>query len=60
MRLIFLDNLQHFQPFFEKTHYPEILIYKKGSVRITATTSDEGGVTENDIGLIESIEILVS
>ena len=37
-----------------------ILIYKKGAVRITATTSDEGGVTENDIGLIESVEILVS
>ena len=44
----------------EDGHYPEILIYKKGAVRITATTSDEGGVTENDIGLIESIEILVS
>ena len=41
-------------------HYPEILIYKKGAVRITATTPDEGGVTENDIGLIESVEILVS
>ena len=38
----------------------KILIYKKGAVRITATTSDEGGVTENDIGLIESVEILVS
>ena len=44
----------------EVGHYPEILIYKKGAVRITATTSDEGGVTENDIGLIESVEILVS
>ena len=44
----------------EVGHYPEILIYKKGAVRITATTADEGGVTENDIGLIESVEILVS
>ena len=41
-------------------HYPEILIYKQGSVRITATTPDEGGITENDIALIESVEILVS
>ncbi len=41
-------------------HYPEILIYKKGSVRITATTHDEGGITDNDIALIESVEILVS
>ena len=44
----------------EISHYPEILIYKKGSVRITATTPDEGGVTENDVSLIESVEILVS
>ncbi len=41
-------------------HYPEILIYKQGSVRITATTHDEGGITDNDIALIESVEILVS
>ena len=41
-------------------HYPEILIYKKGSVRITATTHDEGGITDNDVALIESVEILVS
>ena len=44
----------------EVGHYPEILIYKKGAVRITSTTADEGGVTESDIGLIESVEILVS
>ena len=44
----------------EVGHYPEILIYEKGAVRITATTPDEGGITENDIGLIESVEILVS
>ena len=37
-----------------------ILIYKKGSVRITATTHDEGGITDNDVALIESVEILVS
>jgi len=44
----------------EMSHYPEILIYKKGAVRITATTHDEGGITDNDIALIESVEILVS
>ncbi|MBJ35337.1 MAG: 4a-hydroxytetrahydrobiopterin dehydratase [Euryarchaeota archaeon] len=44
----------------EMGHYPEILIYKKGSVRITATTHDEGGITDNDVALIESVEILVS
>ena len=30
----------------EVGHYPEILIYKKGAVRITATTPDEGGITK--------------
>ena len=43
----------------ELSHYPEIL--KKGSnVTITSTTSDDNGVTENDIALAESIEILVT
>jgi len=41
-------------------HYPEILIYKKGTVRVTATSPDEGGITDNDVALIESVEILVS
>ena len=41
-------------------HYPEILMYKKGTVRITATSPEEGGITESDIALIESVEILVN
>ena len=44
----------------EMRHYPEILMYKKGNVRITATSPDEGGITETDIALIESVEILVN
>ena len=41
----------------ELGHYPEILI--KGSiVTITTSTADANGVTEKDIALAESIEIL--
>ncbi len=43
----------------ELSHYPEILM-KGSSVTITSTTSDDNGVTENDIALAESIEILVT
>ena len=33
---------------------------KGSSVTITSTTADDNGVTENDIALAESIEILVT
>ncbi len=44
----------------EMGHHPDILIYKGGCVRITSTTHDLGGITEKDIALIESLEILVN
>ena len=44
----------------ELGHYPEILIHKESSVTVTSSTTDENGVTENDIALAESIEILVT
>ena len=43
----------------ELGHYPDILV-KGSNVTITSTTSDENGITDNDIALAESIEILVS
>ena len=44
----------------EMGHYPDILIRNEGSVRITSTTHDLGGITEKDIALVESLEILVN
>ena len=44
----------------EMDHHPDILIHKGGSVRITATTHDMSGITEKDIALVESLEILVN
>jgi pterin-4a-carbinolamine dehydratase len=41
-------------------HHPDILIHNGGSVRITSTTHDLGGITEKDIALVESLEILVN
>ena len=43
----------------ELSHYPEIRI-KGSNVTIYSTTSDEDGITDNDIALAESIEILVT
>ena len=43
----------------ELSHYPEILM-KGSNVTITSTTVDNNGVTDNDIALAESIEILVT
>ena len=43
----------------ELSHYPEIHV-KESNVTITSTTADENGVTEKDIALAESIEILVT
>ena len=44
----------------EMSHYPDILIHNKSKVRITTTDKELGGVTENDIAFIESLEILVN
>ena len=44
----------------EMGHHPDILIRNNGSVRITSTTHDLGGITEKDIALVESVEILVN
>ena len=44
----------------ELGHYPEILIHKESAVTVTSSTSEENGVTEKDIALAESIEILVT
>ena len=44
----------------EMGHYPDILITNDGKVKITCMTQDAGGITENDIALIESLEILVN
>ena len=44
----------------EMGHHPDILIHNGGNVRITSTTHDLGGITEKDIALVESLEILVN
>ena len=44
----------------EMGHHPDILIHNGGRVRITSTTHDLGGITEKDIALVESLEILVN
>ena len=41
-------------------NYPDILIHNGTEVKITAMDSEAGGVTEEDIALIESLEILFS
>ena len=43
----------------ELSHYPEIRI-KGSNVTIYSTTSEVNGITDNDIALAESIEILVT
>ena len=43
----------------ELSHYPEILV-KGSNVTITSTTSEVNGITDKDIALAESIEILVT
>ena len=44
----------------EMGHHPDILIHNGGNVRITSTTHDMSGITEKDIALVESLEILVN
>jgi|TARA_B110000438_G_scaffold29060_1_gene28079 4a-hydroxytetrahydrobiopterin dehydratase len=44
----------------ELNHYPNLTIGKNGTAKITSNTDEVNGVTEKDIALAESIEILVS
>ena len=44
----------------EMNHHPDILIFDYSNVKITTTTHDANGITNKDIALTESIEILVS
>jgi len=44
----------------ELNHYPDITIRNNGTAKVTSTTNDVNGVTEKDIALAESVEILVS
>tara|TARA_B110000438_G_scaffold23763_1_gene21823 strand:- start:7875 stop:8171 length:297 start_codon:yes stop_codon:yes gene_type:complete len=44
----------------EINQFPDISIGKNGTAKITSTSDDVNGVTEKDIALAESIEILVS
>ena len=44
----------------EISHFPNIIIGKNGTAKITSTTDEVNGVTEKDIALAESVEILVS
>ena len=44
----------------ELGHYPEIRIHNESTVTVTSSTAEENGVTEIDIALAESIEILVT
>ena len=44
----------------EMGHYPDILIHDKTKVKITVANRETGGVTEDDIAFIESLEILVN
>jgi len=44
----------------EMNHHPDILLFAYSSVKITTTTHDANGITNKDIALVESIEILIS
>jgi 4a-hydroxytetrahydrobiopterin dehydratase len=42
----------------EANHHPDILIHGYKHVRLTLSTHSEGGITENDFALAESIDRL--
>jgi 4a-hydroxytetrahydrobiopterin dehydratase len=42
----------------EANHHPDILIHDYKHVRLTLSTHSEGGITENDLALAESIDAL--
>jgi 4a-hydroxytetrahydrobiopterin dehydratase len=42
----------------EANHHPDILIHGYKHVRLTLSTHSEGGITENDVKLAETIDAL--
>ena len=42
----------------EANHHPDILVHAYKHVRITLSTHSAGGVTENDLALVETIDRL--
>jgi 4a-hydroxytetrahydrobiopterin dehydratase len=42
----------------EANHHPDILIHDYKHVRLTLSTHSEGGITENDLALAQSIDAL--
>jgi len=41
------------------SHHPDILIHGYKNVRLTLSTHSEGGITENDVALAQTIDGLV-
>ena len=42
----------------EANHHPDILVHDYKHVRLTLSTHSEGGLTENDLALAETIDAL--
>jgi 4a-hydroxytetrahydrobiopterin dehydratase len=42
----------------EANHHPDILVHDYKHVRLTLCTHSEGGITENDLALAQSIDAL--
>jgi 4a-hydroxytetrahydrobiopterin dehydratase len=42
----------------DANHHPDILIHDYKHVRLTLSTHSEGGITENDLALAQSIDAL--
>jgi 4a-hydroxytetrahydrobiopterin dehydratase len=42
----------------EANHHPDILIHDYKHVRLTLSTHSEGGITENDLALAQTIDAL--
>jgi 4a-hydroxytetrahydrobiopterin dehydratase len=42
----------------EANHHPDILVHGYKHVRLTLSTHSEGGITENDVKLAETIDAL--
>ncbi len=40
-------------------HHPDLLIYGWNKLRITLSTHDRGGLTENDFNLAKQIEVIL-
>ena len=42
----------------EANHHPDILVHDYKHVRLTLSTHSEGGITENDLALAQTIDAL--